>query len=128
METYDDVGGSGMLAAMGTTILVIYLGILLVLLASLWKIFTKAGKPGWAVIIPIYSTIVFLEIVGKPWWWLFLFCIPIINIYFFIVAVHRLSLSFGQGAGTTVLLLLIGIIGYPMLAFGSATYIGPPKD
>jgi len=128
METYDDGGSSGMLAAMGTGVLIVYLAFLVLMIASLWKIFSKAGKPGWAAIVPIYNIIVLLEIVGKPWWWLFLLCIPFLNIIFAIIVVHRLSLSFGQGVGTTILLLLVGIIGYPMLAFGSATYVGAPKD
>jgi len=32
-----------------------------------WIVYVKAGKPGWAVLIPIYNFIVLLEIVGKPW-------------------------------------------------------------
>ena len=49
---------------------IIYLAILVFYLAAEWRIFSKAGKPGWAVIIPIYNTLVFLQVVGRPWWWL----------------------------------------------------------
>lgn len=128
MEQYDDYGSSSGLMALGAGILVFYLAIVLLMVISWWKIFTKAGKPGWAVLIPIYNLFVFLEIVNKPWWWFFLFCIPLLNIIFLIIAIHRLSLSFGQGAGFTILLILLGIVGYPMLAFGSASYVGAPKD
>jgi len=127
METYDG-GDSGMLAAMGTGVLIFYLAFLVLMIVSGWKIFVKAGKPGWAIIVPIYNFIVLLEIVGKPWWWFLLMLIPFVNIIFVIIVTHRLSLSFGQGVGTTILLLLVGFIGYPMLAFGSATYVGAPKD
>jgi hypothetical protein len=126
METYDNAP-SGM-AAVGTGIMIFYLVILVVLIASLWKIFTKAGKPGWAAIIPIYNIIVLLEIVGKPAWWIILLLIPLVNIVIAIIVVHRLSLSFGQGVGMTILLLLLGIVGYPVLAFGSAKYVGPPPQ
>ncbi|MEA2043640.1 MAG: DUF5684 domain-containing protein, partial [Bacteroidota bacterium] len=51
---------------------IIYLAIIVLMIASLWKIFEKAGKPGWASIIPIYNLIVLLEIVGKPVWWFIL--------------------------------------------------------
>jgi uncharacterized membrane protein YhaH (DUF805 family) len=125
MENYD--GDSGMMA-MGAGVMIFYVAILVLMIASMWKIFDKAGKPGWYAIIPIYSAIVFLEIVGKPWWWLFLFFIPLVGLIFVIIAIHRLSLSFGQGVGTTILLLLLGFIGFPMLAFGSAQYVGAPKD
>jgi hypothetical protein len=60
-----------------STILTVYMTVILVtvlvlLFVSQWKIYTKAGKPGWAILVPFYSSIVFLQIVGKPWWWIFL--------------------------------------------------------
>lgn len=112
----------GLMAAMGT-VMFVYGAILLLLVISMWKIFTKAGKPGWAAIIPIYNCIVLLEIVGKPVWWIILLMIPFVNIIFMIILSHRLSLVFGKGIGTTILLLLV--IGYPILAFGSAQYLKP---
>jgi hypothetical protein len=122
---YDPVETSAVLAVLGTIFLVA--GIFLVfIIACTWKIFTKAGKPGWAAIIPIYNTIVLLEITGKPIWWIILFLIPGVNIVIAIMVTHQLSLSFGQGIGMTLLLLLLPFIGYPMLAFGSAQYQGTP--
>ncbi len=59
---------------------IIYFAVVMLGIASQWGIFSKAGKPGWACLIPIYNTIVLLEIVGKPWWWLLLMCIPLVNI------------------------------------------------
>jgi hypothetical protein len=106
-------------------LLLIYLGLIVLIIASMWTIFTKAGKPGWAALVPIYNFIVLLEIVGKPWWWLFLVMIPIVNLVVLIMIYHRLSLSFGKGGGFTVGLLLLSFIFLPMLAFGDAEYIGP---
>jgi hypothetical protein len=105
-------------------IIVIYLAIIVLMIASMWTIFSKAGKPGWASIVPIYNLIVLLEIVGKPWWWLFLMLIPIVNIVILIIVYHNLSLSFGKGGGFTVGLILLGIIFLPILAFGDAKYVG----
>lgn len=90
-----------------------------------WRIFEKAGKPGWAAIIPIYNTIILLEIVGKPWWWILLFLIPGVNIVFAIWMVNLLSLSFGKGIGFTLGLIFLNAIFYPILAFGMAEYQGP---
>jgi len=92
---------------------------------GLWKIFIKAGKPGWASIIPIYNLIVLLEIIGKPLWWFLLLLIPCVNIVFVVIIVNRLSKSFGQGVGFTIGLIFLGFIFYPLLGFGDYTYLGP---
>jgi hypothetical protein len=106
-------------------ILALYIAFIVLLIVSLWKINTKAGKPGWAILIPIYSTIVRLEIIGKPIWWLFLFLIPIVNIVFLIWMTNLLSKSFGKSEGFTIGLLFLPFIFYPILGLGSATYTGP---
>ncbi len=101
------------------------IAIALVLIIAQWKIYQKAGKPGWASIIPIYSTIVLLEIVGKPWWWILLMLIPFVNIILVIWVINLLSKSFGKGVGFTIGLILLSIVFYPILGFGSAQYKGP---
>lgn len=95
---------------------------------SYWRIYEKAGKPGWACLIPIYNVIVLLEIIGKPWWWLLLFIIPGVNIVFAIWMTNLLSKSFGQSEGFTVGLIFLPFIFYPILRYGEAEYIGPAGD
>ena len=90
-----------------------------------WKIFTKARKPGWASIVPIYNIIVLLRIIGRPWWWFFLLCIPFVNVVIAIIVTNDMSKSFGKDTGWTLGLLLLPLIFYPMLAFGKAKYVGP---
>jgi hypothetical protein len=92
---------------------------------GMWKVFEKAGKPGWAAIIPIYNAIVMLEIVGKPIWWIILLLIPCVNIVFAIWALNLLSKSFGQSEGFTIGLILLPFIFYPILGFGNYQYLGP---
>lgn len=94
-------------------------------IAISWRIFSKAGQPGWACLVPIYSAVVCLQIIGRPWYHMFLFLIPFYNIYLTIVCVNDLSKSFGKDTGFTIGLLFLGIVFYPILAFGNATYIGP---
>jgi hypothetical protein len=108
-------------------ITIVYLAILVFYLAAEWRIFSKAGQPGWAVIIPIYSTLVFLKIIGRPWWWLLLFLIPLVNIIFLIIAVNDLSKAFGHGIGYTLGLLFLSPIFIPILGFGGSQYVGPAK-
>ncbi len=111
-------------AGMGI-VMVIYIAIVVLLIASGWKIFEKAGQPGWAVLIPIYNTIILLKIIGKPWWWLFLMLIPYVGAVWGIWSINLLSKSFGKSEGYTVGLILLGIVFFPMLAFGDAQYQGP---
>tara|TARA_Y100000739_G_scaffold102570_1_gene87803 strand:- start:102 stop:449 length:348 start_codon:yes stop_codon:yes gene_type:complete len=106
-------------------ILLIYIGIIILIIISQWKIFTKANKPGWASLIPIYNGLVLLQIIGKPWWWLLLFLIPIVNLVFAIWMTNLLSKSFGKDEGFTIGLILLPIIFLPILGLGSAKYSGP---
>ena len=100
----------------------------LILVISSWKINTKANQPGWAVLVPIYSTLVYLKIIGKPWWWLIMFVIPVVQLFFLIWALNMLSKSFGKGTGFTVGLVLLPLIFYAILGFGSAKYLGPAGE
>ena len=105
--------------------LIIDLAIIALYVASGWKIFEKAGKPGWAAIIPIYNVIVLLEIVGRPVWWVILMFIPLVNIVIFILVSIDLSKSFGHGTLYGLGLFFLSFVFYPILAFGSDTYQGP---
>lgn len=90
-----------------------------------WKLFTKAGKPGWASIVPIYNIIVLLEIVGKPWWYLLLLFIPVVNIVILIMVMIALAQVFGKSGGFAVGLIFLSLIFMAILAFGDAKYLGP---
>lgn len=118
--------GAGAAAALGIVPLLFSLIFVIIVLAGVWKTFDKAGKPGWAAIIPIYNYIIMLEIAGKPIWWVILFFIPCVNVIIGIIVLIDLAKAFGQGAGMGLLLIFLPFIGWPMLGFGSARYQGPP--
>ena len=99
--------------------------IALVLIVAMWKVFTKAGQPGWASIIPIYNLYIWCKIVGRPWWWILLMLIPFVNFIICIILCIDLAKSFGKGVGFGIGLALLGIIFFPILGFGSAQYQGP---
>ena len=113
-------GGGGVVG------LIIPLAIIVLMIVAIWKVFSKAGQPGWAVLIPIYNAYVFLKVAGKPGWWLILLCIPFVNFIISIVALVGLASNFGKGAGFAAGLLFLPFIFYPILAFGSAQYTGAP--
>ena len=98
----------------------------LLMIISEWIILTKAGKPGWAILVPIYNAITMLSVIGRPWYHIFFAIIPIYNIIFLIQCIHGLSKSFGKDAGYTVGLLFLPYIFYPILAFNkNIKYVGP---
>ena len=92
------------------------LGILKIV--SLWKIFKKAGKPGWASIVPIYNIYIMCEIAEKEWWYILLLCVPFVNIYAIIVLYNGMAKKFGKGGGFVVGMILLPVVFFPMLAFG----------
>lgn len=104
------------------------LAIATIVIIGQWKAFEKAGQPGWACLIPVYNMYILLKIGGKPWWWLLLFLIPIVDIVYAIWAVNMVSKSFGKDEGFTVGLIFLGFIFWPILGYGNAVYKGPYGD
>ncbi len=109
-------------------LIIVWLAIVIVSIAAMWKVFEKAGQPGWAAIIPIYNLYIMTKIGGKPGWWVVLCLIPFINMIFLIWLDNMISKSFGKDEGFTVGLVLLGIIFWPILGFGAAKYLGPFGD
>lgn len=107
---------------------IIYLAIVVFMILAVWKVFTKAGKPGWACIVPIYNIIIMLEIAKKPTWWIILFIIPVVNFVIMIMLTHAISKSFGKDVGFTLGMIFLPIIFFPILGFGSATYIADAEE
>lgn len=99
--------------------------IALLVIVAMWKVFTKAGQPGWASIIPIYNLYIWCKIVGRPWWWILLMLIPFVNFIVAIILCIDLAKSFGKGVGFGLGIAFLGIIFLPILGFGSAQYQGP---
>jgi hypothetical protein len=106
-------------------ILAVVLAIVVLMYSALWKIYTKAGKNGWAAIVPIYNVIIFLEIIGKPWWWLFLWMIPYLGLIWSIWGWNLMVKSFGKSSYFTFGIFLLPYIFIPILAFGDSRYRGP---
>lgn len=111
-----------------TAIILCTLILSIFLIAAQWKVFTKAGQPGWAAIIPIYNIYIMTKIAGKPGWWVLMFFLPFVNFIFAIWLTNMISKSFGKDEAFTAGLILLGIIFWPILGFGSAKYQGPYGD
>ena len=112
----------GAIAAMGVMFYIISLLIAVFAIICQWKIFTKAGKPGWASLIPIYNMVVLFQVANMNPWLLLLMLIPIANIIVMILLYVNLAKAFGKGGGFAVGLLFLNIIFMAILAFDSSEH------
>lgn len=119
-------GGTPEIPQVNPIVVILGLGFWVFIIASLWKVFTKAGQPGWACLIPIYNIFIMCKIAGKPAWWILLMLIPFVNFIIAIILCIAIAEKFGKGAGFGVGLALLGIVFFPILAFGDAKYQGTP--
>ena len=133
-----DAEAAGLIAIVFGALLIPSLILIAIYVIASWKIFEKAGQPGWAAIIPIYNLIVMLDVQGRPKWWVIWYLIPFVNyvsiLVMFIILCLDYAKRFGKDGGFVAGLLLLNPIFLLILAFGSAQYQGvsaaaaPPAD
>ena len=116
-------GLTGAIAAFIGVVWIIAMGMYVLQIIAMWKIFTKANKPGWASIVPIYNIYTLLQIAEVPTWYLLLLIIPVANIYATFKMYIELAHKFGKDTGFGIGLVLLNPVFILVLAFGNATYI-----
>ncbi len=116
------------LVALIIPILIFAITTAMIELVGAWLMFEKAGEPGWAVLIPIYNLLIAIKIAGKPWWYILLLMIPIVNIVIIIITLDGLSKNFGKTTGFTVGLFFLRWIFIPILGFGKSVYTGDKSN
>jgi len=127
-DNFPAAAAAGGLLAMSGVMMLFMLAIAVVVILGFWKVFEKAGQPGWAAIVPIYNVIVMLKIIGRPAWWVILFMIPFVNFVILLLVAMDMAKAFGQSqAFGIVMLFLLAGIGYLVLGFGNYRYLGPPN-
>ncbi len=108
--------------------IVIYVVVMIVVIAGMWKAFEKAGQPGWACLVPIYNIYILTQMAGKPAWWIVLFLIPIVNLFAAIVMMIEIAKNFGKDSGFGIALALFGFVCWPILGFGDAKWQGVTNE
>ena len=106
-------------------LIVIYLAIVILYVAAYWRLFAKAGEPGWGAIVPIYNLYLYCKIAGRPEWWLILFFIPLVNIVFALILAMDIAKAFSKSSGFGIGIWLLSFIFVPILGFGQAVYTKP---
>lgn len=105
---------------------IISLALCVFVLVCMWIVFRKAGKPGWAAIVPFYNLYVLFDITWGSGMRFLLLLIPIYNIILGIQTQVRLARAFGKSGGFAAGLVFLPYIFIPLLAFGKETYQGVP--
>lgn len=109
-----------------TPVIIVLLAVAVLMVVAMWKIFTKAGEPGWYSIIPFLNAFVLFRIAGLNPWLFLLLLIPFVNVVIGIVLAFKLGAAFGKsGVWSLFLLVVFSTIGYLILGFGSAQYRRP---
>ena len=126
MQSDSSAAGNAAAAGVFGALGLVWLAVVVLMIAALWKIFVKAGEPGWAAIVPIYNLLVMLKIVNRPMWWIVLMLIPFVNLIVMFIVAFDMAKAFGKGAGFALGMIFLGPIFYPVLGFGSAQYQGAP--
>ncbi len=109
----------------GLAVILITLAIYIILIIGNWKVFSKAGKPGWTSIIPILNTLQLIDIAGLPAWYFIGYFIPVVDIVLMFYINIRVAKAFGKGTGFGVLLTILNPLFVLVLGFGAATYQRP---
>ena len=100
----------------------VFIGMFVIAFAGMWKMFEKAGHPGWAALIPIYNMFLLIRIAGKPDVWIVFMFIPVANLIIGILIAIEVAKRFGKGTGFGVGMILLPVVFYPILGFGDAVY------
>ena len=119
---YTSVDTSQMSSAFGVGYLIGCLIVMVIAFIAQWKIFVKAGRPGWYSLIPIFNIYQMFKIAGMSGWMMLLMFIPIANIIVSILFAINLAKAFGKGGGFAVGLIFLSFIFMLILGFGSAQY------
>ncbi len=124
-----DINLSQVRADISPVVILLYLVVVAFYVACQWILVAKAGRPGWSVLVPIYSTYIMLKIGGKPGTWILLMLIPFVNIVIAILALSAFLKAYGRdGAGPVLLMLFFPFIYLPYLAFSkNVQYVGSPS-
>ena len=110
---------------MSPVVIIFYLAVIVFELVALWKVYAKAGEPGWAAIVPIYNIYVYFKILEMPWWHLLIMLfVPFATVVYGIIMPFKLAKVFGKDTTFAVLSIFFSSITIPILAFGSSQYQG----
>ena len=126
--TYADTSSTataGLLALFSGVYLMVVLVMAVITIVALWRIFTKAGEPGWGSLVPFYNLYLLFKISWGNGWLFLLAFVPIVNVVVSLIAYYKLCVAFGHGVGFFFGILFLNPIFMMIMAFDSSEYYGP---
>lgn len=90
-----------------------------------WKLYTKAGKQAWEAFVPVYNGVVLMKIINRPWWWVILLFLPIVNLIMFAVVWVETARSFGKNKNinTIIAVATLGFYNYYLNYVADVSYV-----
>lgn len=127
MNEYDNPMAQDPTVLLGFMLIASIVSVVLFIVTSLglMKLFSKAGKPGWAAFVPVYNYVILLEMIGRPVWWILFVFIPFVNVFVLIYMFIQLAKCFGKSTAYGILMVLFSFIMIPILGFSDAQYQKP---
>ncbi|MCR9264769.1 MAG: signal peptidase I [Flavobacteriaceae bacterium] len=109
----------------GTQWIIFILVIQIIHFLGTWKLYVKAGRKAWEAAVPVYNAVVLMKIINRPWWWVLLLFIPIINLLMFPVVWVETIRSFGKNSllDTWLVILSLGFYTYYINYAEDVSYI-----
>lgn len=121
--------GTGSVSLLATlfsgTYLLVMLALAVLSVIAYWRIFTKAGEPGWGCIVPFYGQYLLFKIAWGNGWLFLLMFVPVVNVVVYLIALYKLCAAFGYGIGFFIGMLFLTPIFLMIMAFGPSEYYGP---
>lgn len=132
-STSDETGALATVLGLFTGVfLLVIIPLFIFYIVCLWKVFEKAGVEGWKAIVPFYNSWIMAELAGKPGWWGIVGLagiIPLVGwiasiaaLVLYVIIAIELSKKFGKDPIFSLLLIFLPVVGFAILAFGSASY------
>jgi len=113
-------------AALSLPVILVALALSVLMIVAVWKVFTKAGEPGWASLVPFYNTYVEFRMAGFNPWLFLLLLVPVVNVVLALIVSYKIGEAFGKDVLFNVLwMVLFPFVGWLVLAFGDARYHRP---
>lgn len=90
-----------------------------------WKLYIKAGRKAWEAFTPIYNGFVLMKIINRPWWWVILLFLPIVNLIMLMVVWVETARSFGKNTYIDTLLAIVtfGFYNYYLNYIANVNYV-----
>jgi len=90
-----------------------------------WKLYVKAGRKAWEAFVPVYNAVILMKIISRPWWWVILLFLPIVNLIMIPAVWVETARSFDKDSKIDALIAIVslGFYNYYLNYVADVNYI-----